>query len=344
MSSEMLPIPPHFEPESVGKVWKVPYQQRAEEAKRWAEQHHLQAASGDELKICLLLIDVQNTFCIPDFELFVGGRSGTGAVEDNRRLCEFIYRNSNVITQICPTMDTHQAIQIFHSIFFIDKNGAHPEPYTLISSDEVNQGMWTINPRILDTLGVDRSYSSDYLQHYTESLSKDGKYNLTVWPYHAMLGGIGHALAAAVEEAIFFHSIARLSPTDFTLGRLNPLTENYSVVKPEVMEDHRGTIISDKDPKIIDKLTQFDALIVAGQAKSHCVAWTIEDLYLELINSDSSLVKKIYLIEDCTSPVVVPGVIDYTDQADQTYRRFADLGMHIIDSSQDLSKLPGLNP
>ena len=63
----------------------------------------------DELRICLLAVDVQNTFCIPGFELFVGGRSGTGAVDDNRRLCEFVYRNLGVITQIVPSLDTHRA-------------------------------------------------------------------------------------------------------------------------------------------------------------------------------------------------------------------------------------------
>ena len=56
-----------------------------------------------------MLIDVQNTFCIPDFELYVGGRSGHGAVEDNIRLCEFIYRNLGNITHITATMDTHLA-------------------------------------------------------------------------------------------------------------------------------------------------------------------------------------------------------------------------------------------
>ena len=73
----------------------------------------------DKLKISLLLVDVQNTFCIPEFELYVGGTSGTGAVDDNRRLCEFIYRNLNMITEICPTMDTHQAVQIFHRNNFV---------------------------------------------------------------------------------------------------------------------------------------------------------------------------------------------------------------------------------
>ena len=32
-----------------------------------------------------------------------------------------------------------------------------------------------------------------------------------------MLGGIGHALVSAVEEAIFFHNIARHSQTEFKI-------------------------------------------------------------------------------------------------------------------------------
>jgi len=54
----------------------------------------------DKTRICLLLIDVQNTFCIPGFELFVGGQSGSGAVDDNVRLCEFIYRNLGLISEL----------------------------------------------------------------------------------------------------------------------------------------------------------------------------------------------------------------------------------------------------
>ena len=74
------------------------------------------------------MIDVQNTFCIPGFELFVGGQSGNGAVEDNKRLCEFIYRNLGSISAIAPTLDTHTAMQIFHPIFWINAAGIHPTP------------------------------------------------------------------------------------------------------------------------------------------------------------------------------------------------------------------------
>ena len=37
-------------------------------------------ASRDAVRVCLVTVDCQNTFCIPGFELFVGGRSGRGAV------------------------------------------------------------------------------------------------------------------------------------------------------------------------------------------------------------------------------------------------------------------------
>ncbi|MFC1788783.1 hypothetical protein ACFLZE_02590 [Thermodesulfobacteriota bacterium] len=72
------------------------YQEHAENVKKWAKQHKIKAAFQDTFRICLLTVEVQNTFCIPGFELFVGGRSGTVAVDDNQRLCEFIYRNLDV--------------------------------------------------------------------------------------------------------------------------------------------------------------------------------------------------------------------------------------------------------
>jgi nicotinamidase-related amidase len=342
MPRNELPIPPHYDPAKVGQVWKVPYQHRAEEAKKWAEQNRVHPASNDKFKICLLLVDVQNTFCIPQFELFVGGRSGIGAVDDNRRLCEFVYRNLNVITQICPTMDTHQAIQIFHAIFFVNQKGEHPAPFTLISADDVEKGVWEVNPEVVRSLNMDSSYSKKFLQHYTRMLRQGGKYNLTIWPYHAMLGGIGHALVSAVEEAIFFHCMARYRSPDFHVKGDNPLTENYSVIKPEVMYDSEGGRIAKENSRVIEKLTEYDALFIAGQAKSHCVAWTIQDLYGEISALDKSLANKIYILYDCMSPVVIPDVVDYTDQTDEAFQLFSDVGMHVVRSTEPLESLPGI--
>ena len=97
-------------------------------------------AAADEKRVCLLAIDVQNTFCLPDFELFVGGRSGRGAVEDNARLCAFIYRNLASITEIHPTLDTHTVMQIFHPVFLVNADGEHPQPMTPVSVEDVENG------------------------------------------------------------------------------------------------------------------------------------------------------------------------------------------------------------
>jgi nicotinamidase-related amidase len=317
-------LPPHFRPERVGEVWKVDYEERASNAEAWARKAGIRPATDDRFRICLVAVDIQNTFCTPGFELFV-----PGAVEDSRRLCEFVYRNLGAITEIVPTLDTHQAIQIFHAAFLVDADGIRPAPYTLISAEDVESGRWRIDP----DLGVD----PDYLMRYTRTLEAGGRYRLTVWPYHAMLGGIGHALVSSVEEAFFFHAIARRATPEFEIKGFNPLTEHYSVLGPEVM--------GEKNEGLIGRLlVASDAVVFAGQAKSHCVAWTIDDLLSHPDAEEQELARRMYLLEDCTSPVVVPGVVDYTEEADAAVRRFREAGMHVVRSTDPMESWPGLEP
>jgi nicotinamidase-related amidase len=337
-----LPLPPHFSPDKTGEVWKVSYQGRAEDARNWARQHAIHPAADDTFRICLVAVDVQNTFCIPGFELYVAGRSGSGAVDDNRRLSEFIYRNLGIVTQICPTMDTHRAMQIFHPLSLINDKGEHPAPFTMISAEDVEKGVWKFNTALCSSLRIDEEFGQEHLLLYTRKLKEGGKYDLTIWPFHGMLGGIGHALVSSVEEATFFHCIARYSQPDFYIKGDRPFTEHYSVLGPEVLEGPGGEPIGQKSERLFNKLLEFDAVVIAGQAKSHCVAWSIDDLLQAILDRDRSLVEKIYLLEDCTSPVVIPGVIDYTDLADAAFRRFADAGMHVVRSPDPIEQWPGI--
>ncbi len=64
------------------------------------------------------------------------------------------------------------------------------------------------------------------------------------------------------------------------------------------------------------------------------MAFTIADLLSDLHKEDPALAKKIYLLEDCTSPVVVPGA-DYTEQANEAFANFAEAGMHLVKSTDD---------
>lgn len=345
MSVPLFPgliLPPHFDPEKASQVWKVNYEGIAQAAREWANRYAIQPAASDNFRIALLLVDVQNTFCLPEFELYVGGRSGTGAVDDNRRLAAFIYRNLGRLTEITATLDTHQAMQIFHAIYLIDDNGNHPAPYTLVNTADILEGRWRFNPAIAPSLDISPEYGQEQLVHYVQQLEARQKYALTIWPYHSMLGGIGHALVSLIEEVVFFHTIARASQADFTVKGANPFTESYSAIGPEVLEDGAGKQLARKNDQIFRLVEQFDAVIIAGQAKSHCVAWTVEDLLSEIQARDPALANKIYLLEDCSTPVVIPGVIDYTDQADAAYQRFAEAGMHRVLSTDLMENWPGM--
>ena len=328
--NNQLSIPKFFDETKVDQVFRVPYEQRMQEALKWSKEYGISPASQDGKKVGLLLIDVQNTFCLPEFELFVAGKSGRGAIEDNKRLCQFVYKNLNEITDIIVTMDTHKGMQVFHSLFLVDDAGNHPAPATSISLDDVLSGKWKVNPEVSSSYGYQSvELLQDHLVGYCKKLKQGGKFELMIWPYHAMLGGIGHSLVSCVEEAVFFHTIARQNQAHIELKGFHPMTENYSVISPEFeVEDHVG--VNKKNNALIQKLLKYDRLYIAGQAQSHCVAWTVIDLLNEIQLIDPKLAQKVYLLEDCTSPVVIKDVMDFSEDAEKEFARFHAAGMNLV--------------
>jgi nicotinamidase-related amidase len=332
-----LPLPPFAAPVGEPRVYRVPYQQRAEEARAWAAAHALRPAGEDHVRTALLLVDVQNTFCLPEFELYVRGRSGRGAIDDTARVASFLYRNLDAVTQVVVTLDTHTAAQIFHPLFWLDENDAHPAPHTVITPADVVSGRWRVNRAIAAAVAPEPGFDvGAWALHYVHRLADRGKYPLVIWPYHSMVGGIGHALVSAVEEAVFFHAVARQSPTRVEIKGRNALTENYSVLRPEVGTDASGRAVERPNRALLDHLLSFDRILVAGEAKSHCVEWTVDDLLDEAVCRDPALARKVVLLEDCMSAVVVPGVVDFTDQADAAFKRFASRGARRASTGEPL--------
>ena len=54
------------------------------------------------------------------------------------------------------------------------------------------------------------------------------------------------------------------------------------------------------------------------------------------------VVERIYLLEDWTSPVVVPGAIDHTDEADAAFERFEAADAHVVRSNEPIASWPGV--
>ena len=144
-----LPPPPHADPANAGR-WEYNPDQSAlfAAANAWRREHNIQPAAGATFDLRLLLVDVQKDFCFPEGTLYVGGRSGTGAIEDSARIADFIYRNLGAIKNITTTMDTHFAFQIFFAPFWEDRDGNPLTAYRTISTEDIRSGDVHPNPSI----------------------------------------------------------------------------------------------------------------------------------------------------------------------------------------------------
>ena len=336
----MLPLPPWFEPRNAASWSYAPDQQKLfTAAQAFAREHALKPAASDERRVHLLLIDVQKDFCFPQGSLYVAGRSGTGALDDNRRIAEFIYRNAGRITRTTCTLDSHLPFQIFFPSFWVDAGGAPLQPHREITTEQIRKGAVRVNPA-LGWLGAHDDLQRQAL-HYCAELERAGKYTLYLWPPHCLLGSDGHALAGVVHEARLFHAFARSAQAGIEAKGDHPLTENYSVLSPEVLTRHDGTELARRNAAFTDTLLQADVIVVAGQASSHCVKSSVEDLLAEIRRRDPRLARKVVLLTDCMSAVTVPDgkggfLADFTPQAEAALARFAEAGMRLARSTDEL--------
>ncbi len=339
-----LPLPAFYDPKSAERWGYHPDQQAVfAAADDFQKAHGIKPSGSDKENVHLLLIDVQKDFCFPQGSLHVAGRSGHGAIDDSRRLAEFIYRNLGAITAVTTTMDTHFAYQIFFPSFWLDKEDRALQPYREITLAQIDAGEVRPNPSVAKWLcGGNYPWLLQQVRHYCESLEKAGKYRLYLWPPHCLLGSDGHALVGAIHEARLFHSFARGMQSWVEVKGGNPLTENYSVMQPEVLTRHDGQPLAQKNTLFLKTLLEADAVIIAGQAASHCVKSSIDDILLEIGAKDPALAKKVYVMTDCMSSVTVPDgkggfLADYTSEAEAALRRFADAGMNLVKSTDPLS-------
>src|SRR6187455_639698 len=312
-----LPLPDFFDPKRAADwSYRPDAATLAAKATPWRAQHRIKPSAADEKRIHLLLIDVQKDFCFPEGTLYVAGRSGRGAIDDSRRIAEFIYENLAAITDITTTLDTHLAYQIFFPSFWLDRDGAPLQPFRTITADQIAAGEVRPNPAMAKWLcNGNYTWLCKQVLFYCEELERAGKYQLYLWPPHCQLGSDGHALAGIIHEARLFHAFARTSQSHVEVKGGNPLTENYSVLRPEVLSRFDGAALAQRNTQFVQTLLSADAVYIAGQAASHCVKSTIDDLLGEIAAQDPSLAKKVYLLTDCMSAVVAPGA-DFTAQAE----------------------------
>ncbi|MFN8375657.1 MAG: cysteine hydrolase family protein [Anaerolineae bacterium] len=300
-----MSFPEFYTPERIGQLY-TPNTAAAVDAGRSAG---LRVSSGDQRKVFLLLVDVQVDFVHPD-----GALSVPGAVEDTRRTVEWILRHAGEITTIGASLDSHIPLQIFSPTWWADAQGNHPAPFTAIPSADVKAGRWQ------------PLYEHDWSLQYVDLLEESARKVLMIWPYHTLIGTPGHTLVPALYEAIAYHTSARQSqPMLLSKGSI-ARTEHYSILEPEVKVPNEPN--GDVNRVFLDTLAQYDLVYVAGQAKSHCVLETVASM---MRYYPPEIIARLRVLKDAMSSVAHPE-IDFDALADETFARFAQNGLRLVDT------------
>jgi len=266
------------------------------------------------LKVHLLLIDPQNDFCYPGFDIYAqamgldsidpkaipeawykeGSLYVPGAFEDMIRVGEMIQRIGDKIYDMHVTLDTHHHLDIAHPSFWVSGSDGkvNPNPFTLITPDDVDSGVW----RCAIPSWQDRAVK------YVHSLKDNDRYMLCIWPPHCLIGTYGHNIVSPLSDALLDWE-KKAGWIDYVTKGSNMFTEHYSAVCADVPDPEDPT--TDINRPLIEVLEKGELIAVAGQAQSHCVANTIRDIAEEFGEEHT---KKIVLLEDAMSNV--PGFED----------------------------------
>ncbi len=262
--------------------------------------------------VALLLIDAQNDFVLPNGALPVAG-----AEADMNRWVTFAKNNMNRVHQIFCTLDSHNTLHVAHPSWFANPDGTNVLPFTQITSQDVKNGKYTIN------------FAPQKTIIYLEQLEAQGEFTHMIWPYHCVIGTTGAALYQPVSDFLSEFERKMGMTTQYVAKGSNPLCEHFGAFRANVPV--LGAKETELNQPLLNALNQHDIVVLAGEARSHCVANSLK----QLLDDAAYLSKKLYILEDCMSDV--PGLPQvFYDEVQKIYDRARNEGVTFIKSTDIL--------
>ena len=233
----------------------------------------------------LLVIDPQNDF----MDIDGAALPVTGADADMTRLAGLVDILQPRIGEIVVTLDSHPGVGIERTTFWLDAVGQAAAPFTAVTAADVRAGKYV--PR--DPARRDETLA------YLDALESGSGRTLVVWPVHCVLGTWGHNIQNSLARSLAAWEVARARNCEKVQKGQHPMTEQYSAFRAEVPrgDDPRTQVNA---PLLARLAAGAGTLLVAGEALSHCVAASGEDMLAHL--GDAALRNTIFL-SDCMSPV-----------------------------------------
>lgn len=253
----------------------------------------------------------------PQVDFHPGGSLAIETADaDASRIADMIATHGDKINDIIITLDTHEAMHIAHPGFWVSTaTGASPEPFTIITSEDITLGKWTTRNPSHKTWGL----------KYCQELEKQGRFKLCIWPEHCLIGTRGHNVVDSINDALdkWVKQAEKESRTvHYFIKGNNMLTECYSAFRADVpVESDPRTFYNEK---LLARLLRANRVLVCGQAMSHCVNFTVRDM---VPRWPKERLRDIFLLEDCQSPVS-----GFEANAQEFLSFATEAGISVIDS------------
>lgn len=256
-------------------------------------------------RVAILGIDLQRDFTTPAGALFV-----QNADVDVVRIADFIRKNQQKIDYVALTLDSHQPIHIAHQCYWKDKDGKHPELFSILTAEDVKSGKWL------------PQYNKGRAIIYLERLEKNGEV-CTIWPMHCIIGTAGWAIDEVITDALRDWAIENDKSYELFYKGYSQSTEHYSIFKAAV--EWEGEPETYLNTRLLSLLNEYDEVLLVGEAADYCVASSLDDVLTEC----DELAKKTTILTDCMS-----WINPNNERAEGIFGKAKEQGVQFSTSSQ----------
>lgn len=245
----------------------------------------------------------------PQLSFMEGGSLGVaGSLKDTERTAEFICNNIDQLSDIYVSLDVHSIHQIFFPIWWVNQEGEHPAPFTVITKEDVKNKTWI--PCFLEDETI------QYIEHT----------DVTIWPYHCIEGTTGQTIEPQLQNMLMFFSFLHSKNIHIISKGQDPSSDMLGIIAPNYCLEEKKHLINSS---LVTELFKYDKIIISGQAKSHCVLQSVIQL-IEYCENKEDL-KKIYVLMDTMS-----SISGFEETTELKYQELKDkYGIHLVTSNQN---------
>lgn len=266
------------------------------------------------LNVQLLVIDPQNSFCknvVPSAQQTLHSGElcvtpgGDGAMESMQNVANLVDRLGKKLTDIHVTLDSHHALHIAHGRWFKNTKGDQPAPFTLMREEGGSIIGYTMDAAgVCNDVGEFTTFVPSMLKHtleYLKALATEQRYPHCIWPEHCLIGTRGHNIVEPLFKSLYQWEQNIKGFVNLVTKGSNPRVEHFSALRAEVPDPQDPT--TQLNSIFINTMMEADVIVLAGQARSHCLANTVVDGANEFKDADDAFIKKCILLDDCTDDV-----------------------------------------